>query len=303
MIFHVRNTRPREHIVTRTTLYPGCKVNLYLEIVSRQAGGYHDLEIMFYPLRNPTDKLVIEERGQGLELSCSDPDLAGRDNILFKAYETYAGETGFRPGLRVTLDKKVPLGGGLGGGSADAGSFLRYLNGRAGTRALSEADLARLAVGLGADVPFFLSPAPAWATGIGERLEPIRVDLSGYTVMLVCPKIHVDTARAYRAWDTAHEAEPAEIARKKILTHYLGPDRKLAFVTSCVLLNSFEEVVFREHPELYALKIGLLARGASGCVLSGSGAGMVALFRKGVALDGARSFLESKSTSFFVHSD
>jgi 4-diphosphocytidyl-2-C-methyl-D-erythritol kinase len=289
--------------MVRTTLAPGCKVNLYLEIVSRQTNGYHGLEILFYPLQSPTDEIVIEERGEGFQLVCSDPALGGEGNILFKAYEAFARRTGYRPGLHVTLDKKVPMGGGLGGGSADAGAFLTFLNARAGQRKVSESDLNRLAAELGADVPFFLAPTPAWGTGIGDRLEPVAVDLSGFTLMLICPEVQVDTGWAYRSWDREHMAEGAGTAGKKLLTHYLGPDRKLAFMTSCVLLNSFEEVVFKEYPELYALKTGLLARGASGCVLSGSGAGMVALFRDGVSLDRARAFLDSKPASYFVHPD
>ena len=286
------------------TLYPGCKVNLYLEITGRRPNGYHDLEILFYPLKTPSDELVVRQgrAGSGFVLDCSDPALNGEHNILYKTYHAFAGTAGLRPDLNVTLTKNVPMGGGLGGGSADAGVFLRYLNTQAGCRGLSQEKLVHLAAGLGADVPFFLDPKPSWGRGIGELLRETAVDLSDVTMVLVCPDVHVDTAWAYRAWDDLHEEKRGADIGKKSLTHHMGTDKELAFVTSCVLFNSFEEVVLKKFPELYELKLGLLGNGAAGCVLTGSGASMVAFFRDNRSLDRGREFLESAHVSYFARS-
>lgn len=261
----------------RCELRAGCKVNLYLDIVGVRDNGYHEIESLFYPLPAPHDILILEETGgAGLQLTCSDPALPVDGNILSAAYGRFAAATGYAPGIRLHLVKQIPMGAGLGGGSSDAAVFLGWLNSRAGGSALGSPDLESLALGLGADVPFFLHNKPAWVTGIGEIVTPVAVDLTEYTVLVACPHVHVNTAWAYRRWDEVWR-EDANSGRK-VLTAAGSPNKEFCFTKPPVLKNCFERVVFQEFPVLYELKAEILRHGALACVMSGSGASMVAIF-------------------------
>ncbi len=259
---------------------PGCKVNLYLEIRCRREDGYHELATLFYPLKDPTDVLTVEEAkpGQGLAFSCSDESLTGPDNLVVKAYGAFAMAAQRTLDLRVHLEKKVPMGAGLGGGSADAAAMLLAMNHVAGEQALPEAALAEVATKLGADVPFFLQQEPCWAEGIGEKLQPVDIDLSGFTMVLSCPDLKVSTAWAYGAWDALQWKKQGNWILP--LTE-CPPSRKQSIFTSAVMFfNSFEEVVLPMEPRLGRLKELALQHGASGALMSGSGASILAIFRE-----------------------
>lgn len=258
-------------------LHAGCKVNLYLDIVGVREDGYHEIESLFYPLPAPCDILNVGlTRGQGLRLTCTAAALETEENILARAYSGFAGATGFAPGVSVHLDKNIPMGAGLGGGSSDAAAFLSWLNARAGELALSTNELARLALTLGADVPFFLGKEPAWVTGIGEKITPVSCDLADYTMLVVSPGVHVDTRRAYRRWDEMFES--ARVRPRKELTPENSPIMSLCFTKPPKLWNGFEEVVFHEFPTLYEVKKHILNHFPDACVMSGSGSSFVALF-------------------------
>lgn len=257
-------------------LRAGCKVNLYLDIVGIREDGYHELESLFVPLPVPHDSLRIEIGGSGLQLSCSDPGLISESNILCAAYRAFAGATGYAPGLRLHLEKGIPMGAGLGGGSSDAAVFLNWLNGQAGDCRLEERDLQALALTLGADVPFFLTNRPAWVTGIGEKLEAAAVDFGSLTVVVVCPKVHVNTLWAYARWDEMFRS--GQIQSKKMLTGISSPIRYLSFTNLDCVWNCFEALVFQEFPILQELKQCILGCGAEACVMSGSGSSLVGFF-------------------------
>lgn len=257
-------------------LTAGCKVNLYLDIVGVREDGYHEIESLFYPLPAPCDVLTVTEGGEGFRLTCSDPSLPAGENILTRAYRRFAAATGFAPDLAVHLTKGIPMGAGLGGGSSDAAALLGWLDSRAGRRALGRERLAELALGLGADVPFFLSNEPAWVTGIGERLEPVDVSLDDFAVLVVCPQVHVNTAWAYRRFDEM--LAQGLVRPRKELTLNFSPIKNLCFTKPPELWNVFEEVVFQEFPMLYGIKELILDGNAEACVMSGSGSSFVALF-------------------------
>lgn len=261
----------------RWELRAGCKVNLYLDIVGVRADGYHEIESLFYPLPVPYDSMMLDETdGSGLQLTCSDPALAAGDNILTRTYAAFAAATGCAPGLTVHLVKHIPMGAGLGGGSSDAAALLGWLNAQVGTCRLNDQDLVKLAQGLGADVPFFLLNTPAWVTGIGETVCPVTLDLAAHAILLVCPGVRVNTAWAYRRWDECNKPELLSV--RKVLTATGRPNKEFCFTKAPVLHNCFEEVVFREFPNLYELKTEILRCGAQACVMSGSGSSMVSLF-------------------------
>ncbi|WP_031387485.1 4-(cytidine 5'-diphospho)-2-C-methyl-D-erythritol kinase [Desulfonatronum thiodismutans] len=265
------------HHCLPTRLLAGCKVNIFLEILGLRDDGYHDLATLFLPLPTPHDILTVTQGapGTGLTLTCSEDAVPHEENILARCYEHFGGTTGFRPDVNVHLQKEIPMGAGLGGGSSDAAAFLRYLNNAAGAFRLNDADLISLAGDLGADVPFFLFNRPAWATGRGDRLTPIRLPLDGLTVVLACPRVHISTAWAYKAWDeTCVGKTPPSFP----LTPQIAPDMFPALPIS-VFHNSFELPVFTTHPQLRLVKEALLSCGASGAVMSGSGASLFAVFR------------------------
>ncbi len=259
-------------------LKPGCKVNLVLDILSRRDDGMHELSTLFWPLAEPTDTLEISPGppGSGLSLTCSDPALANPSNTIYKAFDAFASATGLRPDLAVHLAKAVPMGAGLGGGSADAAAMLGHLAALAGPRSLAPEDMNALAAKVGADAPFFLLGRPAWARGVGERLTPTDLNLSGLCLALVLPPVHVSTAWAYAAWDKRNTDQPASPLHS--LT--CAPERiKSTLCFRVWVRNSFEDVVFEAHPKLREYKEKLLRLGASGAGLSGSGASLFALFR------------------------
>lgn len=256
-------------------LEAGCKVNLYLDIVGVRDNGYHEIESLFYPLPWPCDQIRIEEGGTGISLSCSDPALASRTNILFRAYELFTHKTGFAPSLAVFLQKNIPVGAGLGGGSSNAAAFISWLNSRAGTKALEQDQLADLALALGADVPFFLANTPAWVTGVGEYIQPVTCNLDDKIILIICPPLSVNTKWAYIQWDLAQTQNQYQ---RKRLTHQTSPIKSHFFTKFPVPWNCFEEIIFAKFPLLRNIKQDVLRFHADTCIMSGSGSSLVAFF-------------------------
>lgn len=307
------------------TLRAGCKVNLYLRITGVRPDGYHELDTLFLPLPEPCDLLHVTPRSEaGIAFTCTEPDVDPARNTVVTAYERFAAATGFRPGLAVHLEKHIPHGAGLGGGSADAAVLLRHLAALCaqlapGAVPTPEA-LQTLAAGVGADVPFFLMDGPARASGIGEELTPLApgeladLGLTGMHLVLACPPVRVSTPWAYRAWDAANatapggpplpgsDAVPGQSAKslRPCLTSESLEDRK-PLSRGPWLTNSFEPVVFQTHATLRRTKEFLLRRGACAALMSGSGASLFALFRShGTARDVAE-VLRNDNIAAFLH--
>jgi 4-diphosphocytidyl-2-C-methyl-D-erythritol kinase len=276
------------------TIFAPCKVNLYLEIRGLRDDGYHELLTLFHPLAEPADTLHISPapEGAGLEFSCGDPDLEGPNNTVVKAYRAFSEAAGAAPDIRLRLDKSIPSGAGLGGGSSDAAALLMHLNDGLG-HPLEPSELQQVAAGVGADVPFFLYGEPAWAEGIGDRLEPAEIDLSGMHSLLACPDLRVSTAEAYRLWDGLKREEHS-------LTGPVRDIKKVNFF-SVWMRNSFEAAVFPAYPEIRNLKERLLAAGASGAVMTGSGAAVFAIYRERRAAEQAASRLAKSGVRAYVN--
>ena len=284
-------------------LKTGCKINLYLEILSRRADGYHELRTLLHPLPEPSDRMEIRpgRPSNGPVFSCNRKELETPSNLVVKTFKAYGRATGFWPDIQIHLIKHIPVGAGLGGGSSDAAALLLWLNRYAGYRALPEHDLGALAASLGADVPFFLSGRPAWGTGIGDLLEPADTDLSGYHVLLACPPVAVSTAWAYRAWDLHGQAQPPPTGAGNFLTEKNRENIRSGLSGVLRLYNSFESVVYPAHPELRALKEQCLSLGAVGALLTGSGAAVFGLFGDAQMAQQAAAVLGKNGTAVFVH--
>jgi 4-diphosphocytidyl-2-C-methyl-D-erythritol kinase len=174
------------------------KINLYLHIHGKRQDGFHELETLMVPL-SIGDRMSFEEAPEGIELVIEGADLdAGPSNLVWKAAEAIRREAGMDSGVRIQLHKKLPLGGGLAGGSSNAAATLLACNELWGAH-LDRATLHRLAAGMGSDVNFFLEPGAATCRGRGEIIEPIDIELPG-RILLLNPGFEVPTPWAFQTY-------------------------------------------------------------------------------------------------------
>lgn len=309
-----------------TRLVAGCKVNLGLRVLERRPDGYHALRSIFWPLPFPRDELLLEElppaagarvrlEGSGLTATI-DP----ASNTLTRAWAAFrdaaAGSAVSVPGVSLRLRKRIPAGSGLGGGSSDAAALLLWLNARCG-HPLDAASLNKTALAVGADVPFFLYNRPSLVGGAGEAVTPLAASPFGDCrpwLVLVCPPLHVSTARAFARLDALRagshreangltkpataangifrsEVRPRDDARPAPVSDMgngpgdspgsvsgAGPGIVPDTAVGADLGNDLEDAVFALHPELAALKDALVREGALAAGMSGSGSGILGLF-------------------------
>lgn len=173
-----------------TTLQCPAKLNLFLHITGRRADGYHSLQTLFQIIDLCDSLSLSPVDDSSITLECSDAALTGPDNLVLRAALALRAATGSTQGASMRLDKRIPMGAGLGGGSSDAASALLGLNQMWGCK-LDIDTLAQIGLKLGADVPLFVRGSSAWAEGIGEILTP--VDLPSKTYLVICPDCHVST--------------------------------------------------------------------------------------------------------------
>ncbi len=251
-------------------------MNLYLKVVGRRPDGYHDLVTVMQPL-SLADVLEVEAGSPGLRLELEGAVLpGGPDNLVWRAAAAFYERLGQEPRVRLRLTKCIPVAAGLGGGSSDAAGTLLALNHLEG-EPLSPAELHRLAAGLGADVPFFLTRRPQVGRGIGTELTP--VELPAYWYVLLNPGVEVSTAWVYRSLDL----EQLRVAGAPCREAWEG-DRPQGWVA-----NDLESVTFRAYPELAAWVARLKEAGALAAGMSGSGPTLFGLFwEQAAALAAAR---------------
>jgi 4-diphosphocytidyl-2-C-methyl-D-erythritol kinase len=254
-----------------------CKVNVLLNVLGRRPDGFHELETVIQPVPL-CDRLAFQREGTGLELTCSDPALpVDASNLVHRAARAFLQEAGIADGVRIHLEKRLPLAAGLGGGSANAAITLRALNSLF-EQPLSEGILNSIARGLGSDVPFFLQKGPALCTGRGERIESLEpfAALAGKVLLLVRPGFGVPTAWAYRQLARHPQALNGRPGRALELAQRLSRDEASAVDG---FFNSLEAPVFEKYPLLALLKKHLLEIGALAALMSGSGSTTFALTR------------------------
>jgi len=263
------------------TLSAPAKINLCLHITGRRADGYHELESLFVPVPGLADSLEISPApsGSGCRIEPELPDCPLERNLVHRAWAAYAKATGFAPDVLVRLTKRIPTGAGLGGGSSDAAAMLRWLQAKAGAASLGAPDLNALAATIGADVPFFLVSGPALATGIGEKLTTIALDLSAFTLVLALPEARISTPWAYAAFDALGPPKNLVPVGMDCLTSTTTANKRRVSLSPVVARNDFEVVVFPVNKALRVVKEQLYRLGAACAVMSGSGAAIAALFR------------------------
>ena len=247
-----------------------CKINLGLNIIRKRADGYHDLQTVFYPVDAFTDTLSLEPATADFEFVCnSAQDLgAQEDNLCVKAFRLLQCDYGIH-GVRLALDKHIPTGAGLGGGSADAAFTLKLLA-QHFHLPIDSPTLKRYAAQLGSDVPFFIDNTPVYATGRGEIMTPVELDLSMYDIRIIKPDIFVSTREAY-AGVHPHESDLnfADVVRNVPVHEWKN-----------YLYNDFEESVFKIHPQIAEIKQQFYEQGALYAAMSGSGSAVFGIFPK-----------------------
>jgi len=243
------------------------KVNLCLHVLGRRGDGYHDLAMLMQRVAL-YDRLTIElSHGDRVTVVCPGLDLAaGEQNIVEKSARLFLQHVGTKQGVRITIIKKIPAAAGLGGGSSDAAAVLEVLDDMLGT-GLPRAELMALGRRLGADVPFFLYKKTAWATGIGERFQAWP-GLPPIWLVLVNPRVAVSTAWAFQNLGLTHHRSIAKLPR--------FPQGTSALVR--LLHNDLEVVTCQHYPVITAIKERLIASGAAGALMSGSGPTVFGIF-------------------------
>ena len=250
--------------------YPNCKINIGLRVVRKREDGYHDLETIFYPVMGLHDELEVEKAEKfaflqdGLAIDC-----LPTDNLIVKVYKRMQAHFPQIGNVKITFKKNIPFGAGLGGGSSDAAHMAIALN-EIFQLGLTKEQLAEEVRPLGADCPFFIYNTPCYAEGIGDKLTPISLDLSGLRLVMIKPNCGVSTREAYSGIIRHPEVEgqiKQALEERKVLTD-MRP----------ILINDFEQTVFQLHPEIAEIKKRLQDAGAVYAAMSGSGSTVFGLF-------------------------
>lgn len=247
-----------------------CKVNLLLNILGKRKDGFHELETVMQPI--PLfDHLTFSAVGQDVELTCSEPSLpTDSRNLVYRAAALFRETAHLQDGVRIHLDKRIPLAAGLGGGSADAATTLLGLN-ELFDAPLSKEALVQLAATLGSDVPFFLQTKPALATGRGEMIQPLDEfpALRGTAFLLAHPGFGIPTAWAYQKLAEFPDAIHGQAGRAEKLVSLLQSSSLEA--ATAEFYNALEQPALQKYPLLALFQQFFRENGAAATLMSGSG--------------------------------
>ena len=246
--------------------YPFSKINIGLKVTAERDDGFHDIETIFYPVEKLADILeVVESETMDFNVTGIPVEGPAEENIVLKAYKLLKDQYSLPP-LKILLEKNIPTGAGLGGGSSDGAHMLMVLNDLF-SLGLSTEQLAGYALQLGSDCPFFIYGKPAFAMGRGEILHDIKISLSGFHLVIVKPPVHVSTAEAYKSV----VPKGSRLSLKGMITFPVVQ-------WSGNIQNQFETHIFESYPEIKAIKDSLYHHGATFALMSGSGSAVYGLF-------------------------
>ena len=244
------------------------KINLLLRILRKRPDGYHDLASVMQQI-SIYDELTYSLRPEGIVLHCPGTDLpVNEDNLVYRATRALFNFTGYKGGVEIILDKKIPSAAGLGGGSSDAAATLMALNDLCSLN-VSQADLMQIGAKLGADVPFFIFGRNAFATGIGDELQ-VLPEMPKLNMILINPAFPLSTKTVY---------EGLNLTLTKNKNNYSIPRFYALGDVIRELHNDLESVSIQMHPELNDFKRMLVKEGALGALMSGSGPTLFGIFK------------------------
>ena len=249
-------------------IFPNSKINLGLNVVGKRSDGYHDIETVFFPIQLKDSLEVIDKEKFEFSTSGFSVEGAPEKNLCIKAYDLLKKDFPQLPSVQMHLHKAIPMGAGLGGGSADGAFTLKLLN-RKFELSLSKKQLIHYSLQLGSDCPFFILNKPCFATGRGEILEQTELDLSEYKFLIIHPPIHISTALAF---STIKPLKPGKSIKQII--------RQSIATWKTELINDFEKSVFEKYPKIKNIKENLYKAGAIYASMSGSGSAVYGIFKK-----------------------
>ena len=247
-------------------VYPNAKINLGLNVLKKRADGYHEISSVFYPVKELYDILEIVP-SDDFSFSSSGIEIPGKSNICSEAFQILKND--FKIGnVKIHLHKLIPIGAGLGGGSADGAFVLKALSTLFDLQ-LSNAELEKYALQLGADCPFFIENTSKYVTGIGEKMVAIDLDLSEFELKFIFPDLHISTAEAYAG-------VTPDIPEYNLLHTIKYPIDNWKEEVQ----NDFEVSAFAKYPQLAKMKAKLYADGAIYASMTGSGSVIYGVLRK-----------------------
>ena len=248
-------------------VFPNAKINFGLNIVAKRAEGYHQIESIFYPI-GIKDALEISPGKSATTFNAYGLPIPGKtsENLILKAWEILQQRFNLPP-VEIDLIKHIPMGGGVGGGSADCGFFINLVNDFFSLK-LSVTDRCSLAASLGSDCSFFIENKAAYVTGRGETLDVLPQFLAGYYLVLVYGGMHISTQEAY----LGITPKPSETPLYELITESGSWQKKVH--------NHFEPVVFGKFPELRKIKEELVSCGAVYASLSGTGSCLYGIYKE-----------------------
>jgi 4-diphosphocytidyl-2-C-methyl-D-erythritol kinase len=255
--------------------FPNAKINIGLNIVEKRPDGYHNLETVFYPVPLKDALEIVPSDGKKHSFHSSGIPIEGDPdkNLVMKALHLL--EKDFHiPGLNIYLEKAIPFGAGLGGGSADAAFMLKMLN-EFSSLNLPDSRLEDYASQIGADCPFFIKDKPAFASGTGNILEPVALSLNGYFLVLIKPDIHISTPEAY----SLISPQKPEFSIKEWINKPVNEWKN-------GIVNDFEKSIFVKYPAIAVIKEQLYSKGALYASMSGSGSSVFGIFDKKIDFTG-----------------
>ncbi len=269
-------------------VYPNAKINLGLNILRKREDGFHEISSVFYPVKWKDALEVV--RSNELKFTSSGLPIPGapENNLCLKAY-LLLKEAFDIPPVHIHLHKVLPMGGGLGGGSSDAAFTLRVLN-ELFSLNVDTSTLKSFAAQLGSDCAFFVENRPQLASGRGELLTPIELNLKGYKILLVFPAVGVSTPWAYS------QIKP-QVPDRSIVEILQGPLENW----KSRLVNDFELPIFKAHPELAEIKEAMYEFGAEYAAMSGSGSTLFGIFKSSQSLPLEQ--LEMYGYNCFIHEE
>lgn len=263
------------------------KINLGLNILRKREDGYHDLETVFLPILL-SDKITFAKSDK-LEVNTNSEVLNNlNNNLILKSIQLLEKQTKKRILIDIYVDKIIPIGGGLGGGSSNAAITLKTVN-KMFELGLNLETLSLLALELGSDVPYFLNPVPAFAESRGEILQLLNIELP-YPILIVNPNLKIDTALAFK---NIKPAIPNMSLRNIIHSDLIDLDYLKQFVT-----NDFEKIIFKEFPQIRDIKAELYLQGAQFALMSGTGSSVYGIFSNLQKAYWAEDFFKQKYFTF-----